>query len=89
MALLHVAAGLFPHVKDQRIFGVAGPWCWDMSLEIMRELDPKRKLRENFSGGANTCTIVPAVKAERLLQELGRPGWKSLRDSIVENVKHA
>lgn len=89
VALLHVAAGLFPHVQDQRIFGFAGPWSWDRCLEIMRKLNPERELRENFSGGTNTCTIVPAAKAKKLLQELGRPGWKSLRESIAENVKDA
>lgn len=64
-------------------------WCWDASLEIMRKLDPKRELPKNFSGGKDSNVILPATKAEKLLQELGRPGWTSLEDSIAANVKDA
>lgn len=58
-------------------------------LEILRSLDPKRKIPENFSGGSDPNEIKPREKAEKLLKELGRPGWKSLVDTIAENIKGA
>ncbi|KAM5347407.1 hypothetical protein ACJ41O_010412 [Fusarium nematophilum] len=86
-ALLHVAAGLLPNIQDQRIFAFAGRFSWDAVIDIMRELDPQRKLPEHFSGGEDPNEIEPRDKAEKLLQELGRPGWTSLADSIAANVK--
>lgn len=49
VAALHVAAAFFR--QDQRIFAHGGPFSWDAILDNMRELDPKRKIAENFSGG--------------------------------------
>jgi len=85
-ALLHVAAAVLPNVQDQRIFGFAVRFNWDDVLAILRSLDPKRKIPENFSGGLDPNEIEPRDKAEGLLKEMGRPGWKSLQDSIKENV---
>lgn len=89
MGRLHVAGALLPHVQDQRIFAFAGRYSWDKIMEIMRGLDPQRKLPENFSGGEDPNEIEPRPKAEALLRELGRPGWTSLADSIAANVKDA
>ena len=84
-----MAAGILPNVQDQRIFAFAGRFCWDAVLDIMREMDPERELAENFSGGEDPNEFPPREKAEKLLRELGRPGWTSLADSIAANVKDA
>lgn len=86
-AVLHVAAALLTRVQDQRIFAFGGRFSWDAILDIMRTLDPKRDLPDNFSGGEDPNEIEPRPKAEKLLQELGRLGWTSLKDSIAANVK--
>lgn len=88
-AALHVAGALLPHVQDQRIFAYGGRFSWDAILEIMRKLDTKRKIPENFSSGHDPNEIEPRPKAEKLLWELGRPGWTSLANSIAANVKDA
>ncbi|PNP77063.1 hypothetical protein FNYG_09676 [Fusarium nygamai] len=84
---LHVAAAVFDHVKEQRIFGFAGRFSWDAVLDILRKNFPNRTFPENFSGGEDPNEIEPRDKAEQLLKDLGRPGWTSLEESILSNVK--
>ncbi|KEF54733.1 uncharacterized protein A1O9_09175 [Exophiala aquamarina CBS 119918] len=88
-AALHVAAGLLRHIQSQRIFAYGGRFSWDSVLEIMRKLDRnlKNPLPENFSGGSDPNEIEPRPKAEKLLRDLGRPGWTSLAASIAANVE--
>ncbi|KEF62907.1 uncharacterized protein A1O9_00881 [Exophiala aquamarina CBS 119918] len=86
-AVLHVAAALLTRIQDQRIFAFGGRFSWDAILDAMRRLDPERNLPDNFSGGEDPNEIEPRQKAEELLQELGRPGWTSLKNSIAANIK--
>ncbi|KAF5640148.1 aldehyde reductase II [Fusarium sp. NRRL 25303] len=84
---LHVAAAVFDHVKEQRIFGFAGRFSWDAILDILRKNFPNRTFPENFSGGEDPNEIEPRDKAEQLLKDLGRPGWTTLEESILSNVE--
>ncbi|KAH6974425.1 hypothetical protein BKA56DRAFT_634334 [Ilyonectria sp. MPI-CAGE-AT-0026] len=84
---LHVAAAVLPHVEDQRIFGFAGRFNWDQLLDIFRKSEPEKKVVDNFSGGEDPNEIEPRAKAEQLLRDLGRPGWTSLEETILANVK--
>ncbi|KAF4472987.1 aldehyde reductase 2 [Fusarium albosuccineum] len=84
---LHVAAVALPHVQEQRIFGFAERFSWDVILEILRKNQPDREFPANFSGGEDPNEIQPRGKAEQLLRELGRPGWTSLDESIRRNVE--
>ncbi|KAF9776780.1 hypothetical protein IL306_004976 [Fusarium sp. DS 682] len=84
---LHVAAAIFDHVKEQRIFGFAGRFNWDAMLDIFRKHFPNKSFPENFSGGEDPNEIEPRDKAEQLLKDLGRPGWTSLEDSILANLE--
>ena len=88
-AMLHVAAGLLSNVRDQRIFAFGGRFSWDTILDIMRTLEPGRKLPDNFSGGEDPNEIEPRPKAEKLLLELRSLGWTSLADSVMANVRDA
>jgi hypothetical protein len=83
---LHVAAAIFDHVKDQRIFGFAGRFNWDDILDIFRKTAPNKKFPDNFSGGTDPNEIKPRDKAEQLLRDLGRPGWTSLEESVLANI---
>ncbi|KAH6695063.1 hypothetical protein F5X68DRAFT_227062 [Plectosphaerella plurivora] len=86
-ALLHVAAGVLPRVRGQRVFAFGGKFCWDWILAIMREIEPGRKLPADFSGGEDQTIIEPRAKAEAMLRDLGHPGWTSLADTIAQNVQ--
>ncbi|QPC62863.1 hypothetical protein HYE67_005094 [Fusarium culmorum] len=84
---LHVAAAIFDHVKDQRIFGFAGRFNWNQVLDILRKHYPEKTFPENFADGEDANEIEPRDKAEQLLKDLGRPGWTSLEDAIIANVE--
>lgn len=84
---MHVAAVIFKHVQDQRIFGFAERFSWDAILNILRKNEPDRKFPENFSGGEDPNEIQLRGKAEQLLRELGYSGWTSLDESISRNIK--
>ncbi|KAJ4265968.1 hypothetical protein NW762_003941 [Fusarium torreyae] len=83
---LHVAAAIFDHVKEQRIFGFAGRFSWDEILDILRKAGPNKELPDNFSAGSDPNEIKPRDKAEQLLRDLGRPGWVSLEETILDNI---
>ncbi|KAF7548842.1 hypothetical protein G7Z17_g6787 [Cylindrodendrum hubeiense] len=84
---LHVAAAIHPDVKDERIFAFAGRFSWDAILEILRKNFPNKEFIDNFSGGEDLNEILPRSRAEQLLRDLGRPGWVSLEETVLENVK--
>ncbi|KAF5573254.1 aldehyde reductase [Fusarium pseudocircinatum] len=86
-AALHLAAAVFPHIKDRRIFGFAGHFNWDLILEILRKNQPDKTFPSNFSDGIDPNEIQPCTKPEQLLHDLGRPGWISLEESILDNVQ--
>lgn len=86
-AILHVAAVVFPHAQNQRIFAFADRFSWDAILDILRKIDPQRKFPDHFSGGTDPNKIEPRAKAEALLKAMGLPGWTSLEDSIRMNVR--
>ncbi|KAF4981760.1 hypothetical protein FZEAL_2482 [Fusarium zealandicum] len=80
---LHVAAAIFDHLKDQRIFAFASRFSWDSVLEILRRAEPNKEFPQDFSGGEDPNEIQPRDKAEQLLRDLGRPGWTTLEESIL------
>ncbi|KAH7127421.1 hypothetical protein EDB81DRAFT_809189 [Dactylonectria macrodidyma] len=84
---LHVAGAIHPDVTDERIFGFAGSYSWDDVLEIFRKNEPEKTFPENFSGGEDPNEITPAPRAEKLLQDLGQPGWASLEEVVLQNVE--
>ncbi|KAF4844223.1 Aldehyde reductase 2 [Colletotrichum siamense] len=84
---LHVAGAILEHVKDQRIFGLAHTFSWDLILEIFRKNEPGKKFPENFSNEPSQHPVEARDKAEQYLRELGRPGWTPLEESILETVK--
>ncbi|OAA66939.1 NAD dependent epimerase/dehydratase [Niveomyces insectorum RCEF 264] len=84
---LHVAAAILPDVKSERIFGFAEPINWDKVLAVLRKQNPGHKFAENFAGAPYASEIKPRDRAEQLLREIGRPGWTSLEDSILNNTE--
>jgi hypothetical protein len=83
---LHVAAAVFDHIKDRRIFGFAGRFNWDEILDILRKAAPNKEFPANFSSGSDANEIKPRAEAEQLLRDLGRPVWVSLEETVLDNV---
>lgn len=85
--VLHVAAAVLPDVKSERIFGFAEPINWDKVLDILRKQNPEHKFTKNFAGATYPSEIKPRARAEQLLREMGRPGWTSLENSLLQNTE--
>ncbi|TIC91525.1 Aldehyde reductase 2 [Colletotrichum higginsianum] len=85
---LHVAAAVLADVQDERIFGFAEPYNWDRILGILRRQNPDHSFPDDFEGSAYPHTIKPRDRAEELLKIMGRPGWTSLEDSLLQNTEH-
>lgn len=88
-ALQHVAGLIDPDVKDERIFGFAGKYNFDMVLEILRKQYPQHKFPENFHSKFDRTKIAPATQArgEEVLKRLGRPGWTPFEESVKKNAE--
>ncbi|KAJ0159950.1 Aldehyde reductase 2 [Colletotrichum tanaceti] len=85
---LHVAAAVLADVQDERIFGFAEPYNWDKVLGILRRQNPGHPFPDDFEGSVYPYTIKPRDRAEELLKIMGRPGWTSLEDSLLQNTEH-
>ncbi|KAK1572679.1 NAD dependent epimerase/dehydratase [Colletotrichum navitas] len=85
--VLHVAAAVLPEVQDERIFAFAEPFNWNRVLAILRQQNPDRSFGDDFEGTEYLHTIEPRGRAENLLKKMGRPGWISLEDSVLNNTE--
>lgn len=87
-ARLHVAALTRPDISNQRLFAFAHPFTTNDLLHTLRKLYPKRQFAEDILGlEEDKNRILPAGRAERILKEMGRPGWTSLEDSLRMNTE--
>ncbi|EKG20759.1 NAD-dependent epimerase/dehydratase [Macrophomina phaseolina MS6] len=87
-ALIHVAALTRPDLDRQRIFAFAGEFNWNTLLQALRKLYPERTFYEDREGlGHDLSTIVEAPKAEQILRDISGRGWKSLEESLKENLE--
>lgn len=83
-------AGLLDsNVNHQRIFAFAEPVNWTDVVSILRDARPDNKEIPDppANEGKDLSQIGPRSKAEDLLKSFyGSPGWRSLRDSIVDGI---
>ncbi|CAN9185995.1 unnamed protein product [Alternaria alternata] len=87
VALLHVAAAILPHVKNERIFAFAEPFTFNKILSVLRKLYPTRSFIDDFSEGEDLTTIKPRARAQSMLRELGQAEWTSLERSVEKNLE--
>ncbi|OBT66250.1 hypothetical protein VE03_04340 [Pseudogymnoascus sp. 23342-1-I1] len=85
-ARLHVAALLDTKVKNERIFGFAGPYTWNGILAILRSAYPGKTFPEDLPVSELSKMSVPNERGEQLLKEVFGKGWVSLEDTVKENV---
>ncbi|KAF2167809.1 hypothetical protein M409DRAFT_53773 [Zasmidium cellare ATCC 36951] len=89
-ARLHViAAALDPSIKDQRIFAFHCPFNWTDIINIVKELRPNAKsIPKAPEGEQRDLSKVPnEVGAELLKKWYGQNGYKSLKESVKENLE--
>jgi len=81
-ARVHIAALIFPDVRNERLFSFAYPFTWNDILAVFRKLYPERKFIDDYSNLGKDLSNVANDRALELVKRLGRPGWTSLEDSI-------
>ncbi|KAJ5682091.1 NAD dependent epimerase/dehydratase [Penicillium maclennaniae] len=88
-ARLHAIALLAPSVKSQRIFAFAAPFNVTDVISILRGLRPDHKFDDPPANeGQDLTEVVPAPKAEKLLQEyFGQKEWTPLKESIAAGIR--
>lgn len=87
-ALLHVAALTRPDLKGNRIFGFVEEFNWNTLLHALRRIYPEKVFYEDREGQDHDLSrILGASKAEKILRDMGRPGWKGLEESLRENLE--
>ena len=86
-ARLHVAALIDPEVKEERILAFAHPYNWNAILACLREIYPEKKLPKDLENEPKDLSTLDNSRGAYLLKKFGRPGFTSMKDSIIENTK--
>ncbi|KJY01661.1 aldehyde reductase like protein [Zymoseptoria brevis] len=89
-ARIHViAAVLDSSLSNQRIFAFNVPFTWTEITSILRELHPDATtIQDPPENEGRDASTVPNEKGAELLRKwYGQDGYKSLRQSIVENLE--
>jgi nucleoside-diphosphate-sugar epimerase len=88
MALLHLAALTLEDVVSERIPAMAGPFSWKEIIAILCRRFPDRKnMVTDCADAPVDIGEVDNARAAELLRKMGRNGFKSLEDSLVEAMQ--
>ncbi|CAH0059090.1 unnamed protein product [Clonostachys solani] len=87
-ALLHLGALTVEDVQNERLFAMAGPFSWGAVLDIIRRRFPEK---EGSLPVVHEAAIdigeVDNYRSVEALQKLGKDGFKSLEDAVVETLE--
>jgi len=85
-ARLHVAALMFDDVQNERLFAFAEPFNVNKLLRCIRAVAPRDKqLPEEIENAAEDISSVDTKRSVELLRRMGRQGWTSMEQSVLEN----
>ena len=88
-ALLHIAATVLPDVQGQRILAYAAPYNYDDCVAVLTKYGKPKKYEPAGPGGeGKDISDVDNGPAEKLLKRMGRSGWKSLDESIKDQISY-
>lgn len=83
-----MAALTRPDINNERIFAFASEFNWNTVLQALRKLYPEREFVPDREGlGHDLSRIHGRERAEQILKDMGRPGWKPLEESLKENLE--
>ena len=84
-AIIHLSVLINPTVKNERVFALAGRYNNNDILAAFRELFPDREFVDvGDDHGEDLTTYKGKERAEELLKEAGRLGFKSFKDCLRE-----
>jgi nucleoside-diphosphate-sugar epimerase len=86
--LLHLAALTLEEVNGERLIAMAGPFAWNDIVEILRRRFPEReKMVKHVDEAPRDIGHVDNARSAEVLRKMGRDGFRSLEDSLVEGMK--
>ncbi|KAM0541480.1 hypothetical protein ACHAPJ_013215 [Fusarium lateritium] len=87
VAILHVAAMLDPDLKNARLQTWGHSTNWNEFLAILRKLCPEKEFIADYPDPYYlTISTDQSESVELLKKWAGQEGWKSLNDSIAEQI---
>jgi hypothetical protein len=79
---------LHPGVNNERVFAFAEPFNFNSWLAIFRKNFPDQKFLDDWPNLPKDLSKVAAwQRSVELLKEVGRPGFTSMEESILNNVE--
>ena len=90
VAILHVAAMLDPDLKNARLQTWGHSTNWNEFLAILRKLCPEKEFIADYPDPYYlTISTDQSESVELVKKWAGQEGWKSLNDSIAEQINSA
>lgn len=87
-ALLHLAALTLEEVQNERLLAMAEPFSWKRIVEILGRRFPERsKMVRQVDDAAVDIGHVDSSRAAEVLRLMGRDGFKSLEDSLIQGMQ--
>lgn len=83
-ALIHLGALIIPEVQNERLFAFSEPYSWNVVIDTLKKLYPKRTFPDGLPGLGKDLSHPPVERAEQILKKLGAPGFKPLEQSLKE-----
>ena len=83
--LLHLAALTIEEVQSERILAFSSSFSWTQILEILRRRYPDRAFADVEEPIVDDGTVDNSYSIE-LLKKLGKDGFKTLEETVVENM---
>ncbi|GAA5872032.1 hypothetical protein JCM1840_004775 [Sporobolomyces johnsonii] len=86
IGLLHLGCLVLPSIERRRVYGTAGTFDWNQVLATFRKLYPSKTFPADFPDQGQDLSKFDTTPSLEILKSLGRPGWKSLEESIKDLV---
>jgi nucleoside-diphosphate-sugar epimerase len=84
-ARLHVAALVDSATSNERLWGFAEPYNWNVMLAIFRSIWPQKKFADDFKDLSLDDAIMPTESALAALEHVfGQTGWTKLETSMKD-----
>ena len=89
-ARIHLCAAVLDQgLENERIFAFAGPYSWNDVIDIFARLRPdmKTELEKDPKEGKDLSKVPNELGAKLLKKWFGQDGYKSLEQSLKENLE--
>lgn len=85
-ARLHIIGLAHPSVQNERIFAITGPVNLNDIIDVLRKIQPQKKLEDFPNHERDLSTFEAAQRAEMLHKEAYGTGFIDLEKSVRDNA---